>query len=219
MLIFESTSVRGRATSFKCRFCSATLQTTFVDLGMHPICNSLVRPAQLTSAEPFYPLHVYVCDECFLVQIQEFVPPDEIFTEYSYFSSYSTTWVEHARRYTSMMIERFGFDADSRVFEVASNDGYLLQHFRDASVSVLGIEPAANVADVAMEAGIPTLKVFLGETTGHQIAREHGQADLIVGNNVLAHVPDVNDFIEGMRALLAPGGGTHSAGARARPPR
>jgi len=206
MLTFESQTVRGRATSFKCRFCGATLQTTFVDLGMHPICNSLVRPAQLTAAEPFYPLHVYVCDECFLVQIQEFVPPDEIFTEYSYFSSYSTTWVEHASRYTSMMIERFGFDEHSRVFEVASNDGYLLQHFRDAGVPVLGIEPAANVADVAIEADIPTLKVFLGEATGKQIARERGQADLIVGNNVLAHVPDVNDFIEGMRALLVPGG-------------
>src|SRR5688572_29301389 len=206
MLKFESETVRGRATRFKCRFCGATLLTTFVDLGMHPICNSLVRPDQLTAAEPFYPLNVYVCDECFLVQIQEFVPPDEIFGEYSYFSSYSTSWVEHARRYTSMMIERFGFNRDSHVFEVASNDGYLLKHFRDAGVPVLGIEPAANVAEVAIEAGIPTLKVFLGEATGQQIAREHGEADLIVGNNVLAHVPDVNDFIEGMRALLAPGG-------------
>jgi 2-polyprenyl-3-methyl-5-hydroxy-6-metoxy-1,4-benzoquinol methylase len=173
---------------------------------MHPICNSLVRPDQLSASEPFYPLHVYVCDKCFLVQIQEFVPPDEIFTEYSYFSSYSSSWVEHARRYAAMMIERFGFDSGSRVFEVASNDGYLLQHFRDAGVPVLGIEPAANVADVAIEAGIPTLKVFLGEETGRQIAHDHGRADLVVGNNVLAHVPDVNDFIEGMRAMLAPDG-------------
>jgi SAM-dependent methyltransferase len=207
MVIFESQAVRGRATSFKCRFCGATLQTTFVDLGIHPICNSLIRPNQLTAAEPFYPLHVYVCDECFLVQIQEFVPTDEIFTEYSYFSSYSTSWVEHARRYTSMMIERFGFDSSSHVFEVASNDGYLLQYFKKGGVPVLGIEPAANIAAVARdERQIPTVSEFFGRDLAARLVSDGRRADVILGLNVMAHVPDLNGFMSGVATMLAPGG-------------
>lgn len=185
-----------------CRFCGAALVTTFVDLGMHPICNSLVSEDQLQQAEVFYPLHAYVCRECFLVQLQEFVTPEGLFAEYSYFSSYSTSWVEHARVYAEMMIDRFGFDSGSRVFEIASNDGYLLQHFVARDVPVLGIEPALNVAEVAIARGIQTLSVFFGEARAREIAAGHGRPDLIVGNNVLAHVPDINDFVAGLQVLL-----------------
>ena len=156
--------------------------------------------------EPFYPLRAYVCDQCLLVQLQQFVSPQSIFTEYAYFSSYSTSWVEHARRYTDMAIRRFGLDARSKVMEIASNDGYLLQHFVAAGVPVLGIEPAANVAEVAVDKGIPTTVRFFGRDSADDIAREHGQPDLLLGNNVLAHVPDLNDFVAGMKRLLGPGG-------------
>jgi SAM-dependent methyltransferase len=191
---------------FACRFCGAALATTFVDLGMSPLCQTHIRPEQLNEMEPFYPLHAYVCDQCFLVQLQEFVTPDEIFTEYAYFSSYSSSWVEHARRYAEMMIGRFGLDGSSRVFEIASNDGYLLQHFVARGVPVLGIEPAANVAKVAIEKGVPTTVRFLGRDTALAIAAEHGRPDVLLGNNVLAHVPDINDFVGGMKRLLAPRG-------------
>jgi SAM-dependent methyltransferase len=201
-----SSVMERRARSFACRFCGSELRTTFVDLGMHPICNVQISPDQLHEYEPFYPLHAYVCDRCFLVQLQEFVTPDELFTEYAYFSSYSTSWVEHARRYAEAMIERFGYGAQSKVFEIASNDGYLLQHFVARGVPVLGIEPARNVAEVAIQQGIPTIMEFLGVETARQMVREHGQADLLLGNNVLAHVPDINDFVGGMKTLLAPGG-------------
>ena len=180
--------------------------TTFVDLGMSPLCETHISPEQLHQMEPFYPLHAYVCDECFLVQLQEFVAPEEIFTEYAYFSSYSSSWVEHARRYTELMVERFGSVAQSRVMEIASNDGYLLQHFAARGIPVLGIEPAANVAKVAVGKGIPTTVRFFGRLTAAQIAAENGKADLLLGNNVLAHVPDINDFVGGMKLLLAPGG-------------
>lgn len=190
----------------RCRFCRSPLHTTFVDLGMSPLCQTHITPAQLQDMEPFYPLHAYVCDQCFLVQLQEFVAPDAIFSEYAYFSSYSTSWVEHGRRYAAAMMSRFGLGTRSRVMEVASNDGYLLQHFVAAGVPVLGIEPAANVAKVAIERGVPTTVQFLGEATGRAIAKAHGQADLVAGNNVLAHVPDINDFVAGMRELLAPQG-------------
>jgi SAM-dependent methyltransferase len=156
--------------------------------------------------EPFYPLHAYVCENCFLVQLQEFVAPQSIFTEYAYFSSYSSSWIEHARRYVEMAIERFGLGPASKVMEVASNDGYLLQHFVARGVPVLGIEPAANVAAAAMVKGIPTEIRFLGSVSAEVIANEHGQADLLLGNNVLAHVPDLNDFVAGMKRLLAPRG-------------
>jgi SAM-dependent methyltransferase len=190
----------------RCRFCRSPLHTSFVDLGMSPLCQTHISPAQLQEMEPFYPLHAYVCDQCFLVQLQEFVAPDAIFSEYAYFSSYSSSWVEHCKRYAAQMTQRFGLGAGSRVMEVASNDGYLLQHFVASGVPVLGIEPAANVAKVAIERGVPTTVQFLGEATGRAIAAAHGHADLVAGNNVLAHVPDINDFVAGMRELLAPQG-------------
>ncbi len=191
---------------FACRFCSTRLTTTFVDLGMSPLCQTHITPEQLHEMEPFYPLHAYVCGSCMLVQLQEFVSPQSIFSEYAYFSSYSSSWVEHARRYAHMAIERFGLTSGSKVMEIASNDGYLLQHFSAAGIPVLGIEPAANVARVAIEKGIPTTVRFFGRTTADAIASEHGKPDLLLGNNVLAHVPDLNDFVGGMKRLLAPGG-------------
>jgi SAM-dependent methyltransferase len=194
------------ARSFTCRFCVAPLLTTFVDLGMSPLCQTHIAADQVHEMEPFYPLHAYVCDRCLLVQLQEFVSPQDIFTEYAYFSSYSTSWVEHARRYTNMAIERFALGSNSKVMEIASNDGYLLQHFVAAGVPVLGIEPAANVAKVAIEKGVPTTVRFLGRDAADEIARERGKADLLLGNNVLAHVPDLNDFVAGMKRLLAQNG-------------
>lgn len=191
---------------FHCRFCAAALRTSFVDLGMSPLCQTHIEPHRLHEMEPFYPLHAYVCDRCFLVQLQKFVSPQEIFTEYAYFSSYSTSWVEHARRYAQMAIDRFRLGAGSKVMEIASNDGYLLQHFVAAGVPVLGIEPAANVAKVAVDKGVPTTTRFFGCETAAAIAAEHGRPDLLLGNNVLAHVPDLNDFVAGMKLLLAPGG-------------
>jgi SAM-dependent methyltransferase len=194
------------APSFACRFCAAPLSVTFVDLGMSPLCQTQIAPAQLHEMEPFYPLHAYVCDKCYLVQLQEFVSPDEIFTEYAYFSAYSTSWVEHARRYAHAAIERFELGPNSKVMEIASNDGYLLQHFVAAGVPVLGIEPAANVAKAALARNVPTTVKFFGLTTAAEVAREHGRPDLLLGNNVLAHVPDLNDFVAGMKRLLAPRG-------------
>ena len=188
-----------------CRFCAAPLEIVFADLGMSPLANSYLTPEQANGMEPFYPLRAYVCSQCFLVQLEQFETPDHIFSDYAYFSSYSTSWLEHSKRYAEQMIERFGFGADSQVVELASNDGYLLQYFRDRGVPVLGIEPAANVAKVAEENGIPTLVEFFGrEVAGAQAAK--GQADLLLGNNVLAHVPDLNDFVGGMKILLRPGG-------------
>ncbi len=189
-----------------CRFCGAVLRHTFVDLGMSPLCESFVGADQLGQMEAFYPLYVYVCDQCFLVQLQEFVSPGEIFTEYAYFSSYSTSWVEHARRYSEMMISRFSLGARSKVMEIASNDGYLLQHFVAQKIPVLGIEPAANVAKVAIEKGVPSTVRFFGRQSATEIAAEHGKPDVLLGNNVLAHVPDINDFVGGMRLLLGPRG-------------
>ena len=191
---------------FACRFCGTPLRHTFVDLGMSPLCQTHIAAEQLHEMEPFYPLHAYVCESCFLVQLQEFVAPQNIFTEYAYFSSYSSSWVEHARRYVEMAIERFGLGPSSKVVEIASNDGYLLQHFVARGVPVLGVEPAANVAAVAIAKGIPTEIRFLGRDSAGAIAGTYGQADLVLGNNVLAHVPDLNDFIAGMKRLLAPHG-------------
>jgi hypothetical protein len=191
---------------FTCRFCSAPLRVSFVDLGMSPLCQTHIAPSQLNEMEPFYPLHAFVCERCFLVQLQEFVTPDSIFTEYAYFSSYSTTWVEHARRYTENVCVRFGLGKTHRVAEIASNDGYLLQHFVAKEITPLGIEPAANVAKVAIAKGVPTISRFFGRNAAVEIAREHGRMDLLIGNNVLAHVPDLNDFVGGMKILLAPNG-------------
>ena len=190
----------------KCRFCAAPLARTFVDVGMSPLCESFGPADRLDHAEAFYPLHVRVCDRCLLVQLGEYVSPTDIFTEYAYFSSYSTSWVEHARRYVDQITERLGLGAESFVVELASNDGYLLQHFVARGVRVLGIEPAANVAAVATGKGIPTRVAFFGVETATAVSREYGQADLIVGNNVLAHVPDINDFVGGAKSLLARGG-------------
>jgi SAM-dependent methyltransferase len=192
--------------SCNCRFCGTALRHTFVDLGMSPLCQTHITVDQLHEAESFYPLHAYVCESCFLVQLQQFVAPQNIFSEYAYFSSYSSSWVEHARRYADMAIARFALGATSKVIEIASNDGYLLQHFVARGVPVLGIEPAANVAAVAIGKGIPTEIRFLGSATAEIIAGAHGQADLLLGNNVLAHVPDLNDFVAGMKRLLAPNG-------------
>ena len=169
-----------------CLFCGAPLRTTFVDLGMHPLCESYVPQERLNSMEPFYPLHVFVCDQCFLVQLHEYVKPDEIFTEYAYFSSYSESWVQHAKRYTEMITRRLGLTSKSFVIELASNDGYLLQHFVANGIPVLGIEPAANVAQVARTKNVPTLVKFFGRDTARELRAEGKTADLILGNNVLA---------------------------------
>jgi hypothetical protein len=173
---------------------------------MSPLCESYLRPDQLNAMEPFYPLHVRVCRHCFLVQLEAYVSGEEIFNEYAYFSSYSDSWVEHARRYTNQAIDQLGLTEHSFVVEIASNDGYLLQHFVERGIPVLGIEPAGNVAQVASSRGIPTLVEFFGTRVGRRLSEERGQADLIVGNNVLAQVPDLNDFVGGMPPLLAPGG-------------
>ena len=189
-----------------CRCCGAPLRHTFVDLGMSPLCESYLRADQLNDMEPFYPLHVYVCDQCFLVQLQEYVRPEALFTEYAYFSSYSQSWLDHARRYTDKMIEELGLSGASRVIEVASNDGYLLQYFVARGIPALGIEPAVNVAETAITKGVPTLLKFFGRETARELAAEEQQADLLIGNNVLAQVPDLNDFVAGMKIALAPRG-------------
>ncbi len=190
-----------------CRFCGTGLRHSMIDLGMSPLCQICIEPNQLNHMEPFFPLHVWVCHKCFLVQLEQYVVPSEIFSaDYGYFSSYSETWVEHARRYSELMIKRFGLGSGSKVMEIASNDGYLLQHFKNAGVPCLGIEPAANVATAAREKGIPTEVMFFGEQSALQIAAQHGRPDLLLGNNVLAHVPDINDFVRGMQRLLKPSG-------------
>ena len=183
-------------------FCGSPLRLTFVDLGMSPLCESYVSHEQLNQMEPFYPLHVYVCETCFLVQFHEYVSPEDIFSEYAYFSSYSDSWVQHMGRYADMIVERLGLGAKSFVVEVASNDGYLLQYFVAKGMPVLGIEPAANIAKVAVEKGVPTLVEFFGERLARRLAGEGKQADLIAGANVLAQVPDVNDFVKGFKILL-----------------
>jgi len=182
------------------------LHHTFVDLGMSPLCESYVGPDQLNQMEPFYPLHVYVCEHCFLVQLEEYVSPEEIFSEYAYFSSYSDTWLQHAKAYTDMIVERLKLDGQSHVVELASNDGYLLQYFVQKEIPVLGIEPAANVAEVAVKKGVPTLVKFFGEELACELATAGKQADLLIGNNVLAQVPGLNGFVKGMKVLLKPQG-------------
>ena len=189
-----------------CRFCNAPLVQTFVDLGLSPPCQTHIEPHQLHQREVFYPLHAHVCGRCFLVQLQEYVSPEDIFSEYAYFSSYADTWLKHVKAYTDLMVERFGISSKSQVVEIASNDGYLLQYFVEKGVPVLGIEPAANVAKVAMQKGIPTMVKFFGRATAGELAAMGKRADLLLGNNVLAHVPDLNDFVGGMKILLEPSG-------------
>lgn len=190
----------------RCRFCNAVLTETLVDLGMSPLCESFLTAEQLNQMEPFYPLHVYVCSECFLVQLEEYVSPEKIFTHYAYFSSYSDTWLDHARRYSEMVIDRFHLTAESFVVEVASNDGYLLQNFVKAGIPVLGIEPAVNVAEAALKKGVSTLIAFFSEDTARNLIANGRAADLIIGNNVLAQVPALNDFVVGLKIMLAPNG-------------
>jgi len=189
-----------------CRFCGASLQHIFADLGMSPLANSYLARTQLHQMEPFYPLRVRVCGECFLVQAEDFESPDHIFSEYAYFSSYSDSWLEHARAYVETAAVRFGLGPDSRVVEIASNDGYLLQYFAAKKIPVVGVEPAANVAEEARRKGIPTLVKFFGKETARQMVEEGLQADLVVGNNVLAHVPGLSDFVAGLKLILKPDG-------------
>jgi SAM-dependent methyltransferase len=192
-------------TPATCRFCGAPLQTVFADLGMSPLSNSYVPPERANAMEPFYPLCALVCERCLLVQLEEFETPEAIFSDYAYFSSYSTSWLEHARRYVEQMVDRWGLTASSHVVELASNDGYLLQYFVQRGIPVLGVEPAANVAEVAIANGVPTLVEFFGVAVAEKLG-ETRRADLLLGNNVLAHVPDLNDFVGGMKVLLADDG-------------
>jgi SAM-dependent methyltransferase len=193
-------------TRSPCRFCGALLEHVFADLGMSPLANSYVPPERLGEMEPFMPLCARVCERCFLVQLDEHSGSrEELFSEYAYFSSYSTTWLEHARRYAETTTKRFGLGRESCVVEIASNDGYLLQYFVRAGIRVLGVEPAANVAAAAEARGVPTRVCFFGRETAGELVGEHA-ADLLVGNNVLAHVPDLNDFVAGLKVLLKPSG-------------
>ncbi len=202
----SGTALPFGSTGATCRFCSAPLSFTMVDLGKSPLCQTMLSAEQLNHGEMFYPLHVYVCGECSLVQIEEYVTPQDIFSDYVYFSSYSDSWLDHAKRYVGHMVDRFGLDETSRVIELASNDGYLLQYFVEHNIPALGIEPAANVAKVAQASGIDTLVAFFDEQLGKQLAAEGRRADLLCGNNVLAQVPDINSFVAGMRHVLAPDG-------------
>jgi SAM-dependent methyltransferase len=190
----------------RCRFCAAELTRSFVDLGRSPLANSFLSADDLRRMEPFYPLHAYVCDNCLLVQLEEFESAENIFSDYLYFSSYSELWLRHCRDYTGRMVERYRLDGASLVVEVASNDGYLLQYFKERGVGVLGVEPAGNVAKVAIAKGIPTEVAFFGTATARHLAAQGRQADLTAANNVLAHVPDLTDFVAGFKILLKPTG-------------
>ena len=189
-----------------CRFCRAPLVTSFVDLGLSPLSNALIPAARAAEPDSFYPLHAYVCADCLLVQLEEFESPSAIFTDYVYFSSYSSSWLRHAADFCEAMISRLGLTKGSFVVELASNDGYLLRNIVARGIRCLGIEPAANVAAVAVQQGVPTEVTFFGAESATRLVQRHGQADLIVANNVLAHVPDINDFAAGIAIALKPGG-------------
>jgi SAM-dependent methyltransferase len=191
----------------KCRFCKTSLVHTFADLGMSPLSNAYITPDKAKDAEIFYPLHAYVCEKCFLVQLEEFESPENIFSDYAYFSSYSQSWLEHSKKYVEMMCKRFSYNQNSLVVELASNDGYLLQYFSELDIPVLGVEPAENVAQVARQKGINTEVVFFGQESAKMLCKKYSRkADLILGNNVLAHVPDINDFVSGIKYFLAESG-------------
>ena len=190
----------------QCRLCGSALERSLVDLGMSPLCESFLQSDQLDAMEPYFPLHALVCEQCFLVQLKEYVSPEHIFTEYAYFSSYSTSWVAHAKAYCEMITKRLSLGTASLAVELASNDGYLLQHFLPLGVPVLGIEPAANVAKVAIEKGVTSRVDFFGRRLATELVADGKQADLIIGNNVLAQVPDLNDFVGGVTRLLKPEG-------------
>lgn len=189
-----------------CRFCGASLRVTMIDLGMSPLANAYISVEQLSQMEPFYPLCAYVCEHCWLVQLEALAAPESIFTDYAYFSSYSDSWLQHAKAYVAMAIQRFGLNATKQVVEIASNDGYLLQYFVAADIPVLGIEPAENVAKAARQRGVATLTRFFGENLAKELVESGTQADLVVANNVLAHVPQLNDFVGGLKLLLTPHG-------------
>ncbi len=189
-------------SSGTCRACAAPLEHTFADLGLSPLANSYVPQQRAGTGETFYPLHAWVCGRCFLVQLEEFESPEHIFSDYAYFSSYATSWLRHAETYVAKMTERFRLGPNAKVIEVASNDGYLLQYFLARGVPVLGVEPAANVAEVAREKGVATEVAFFGEATAERLLFEGHAADLMAANNVLAHVPDILDFMAGFRVLL-----------------
>lgn len=203
---FGRATLEDLVTGHACRFCGAGLRHSFADLGSTPLANSYLRADQLDEPEPFYPLHAYVCEHCFLVQLPVVASPESIFAEYAYFSSTSTSWVEHARRYAESAVARLGLDERSQVLEVASNDGYLLRFFRERGVPVLGIEPARNVAEAALANGIPTRVEFFGTESARRLVAEGIRADLLVANNVLAHTPALNDFVDGIATVLAPEG-------------
>lgn len=190
----------------RCRFCKSPLQHTFVDLGMSPLCEDFLKGDELKTMEAFYPLHVYVCSDCFLVQLEEFVAPSEIYSDYKYFSSYSDSWLDHSKRYANHVLQRFDINKRSLVAELASNDGYLLQYFAEKEIPVLGIEPADDAARIAIAKGIRTEIKFFGNDTVHEVINGYGKADLLIGNNVLAHVPDINDFVSAMKLFLKPAG-------------
>ena len=194
---------RGSKT---CRFCASPLTVNLVDLGMSPLCESYLAADQINVMEPFYPLHVFVCSQCYLAQLGEYVRAEHIFSEYAYFSSYSDSWLKHSKKYADLMTQRLGLGSKSLMIELASNDGYLLQYFVEKDIPVLGIEPAANVAKVAVEKGVPTLVEFFGVELARKLATSGQRPDLLLGNNVLAQVPDLNDFVEGMKILLSRGG-------------
>ncbi|HXX58567.1 MAG TPA: class I SAM-dependent methyltransferase [Thermodesulfovibrionales bacterium] len=200
----EITMSRGThgMRSRRCRFCGSGLHVTFVDLGVSPLANSFLRADELGRMEAFYPLHTYVCEHCFLVQLEAFQTPEHMFGDYVYFSSYSDTWLRHAEEFTNEIMARYALTGSSQVIEIASNDGYLLQYFQQRGVSVLGIEPAANVAEAAIGKGIPTLVEFFGAKTAEKLSSQGIKADVLIGNNVLAHVPDLKDFVLGMKVLL-----------------
>lgn len=190
----------------KCRFCRKKLTHLFVCLGLSPLSNSYLSKQQLNKREPFYQLDLYVCDSCFLVQLEEFESPEDIFSNYAYFSSYSDIWLKHVKDYVEKMVETLRINRDSFVVEIASNDGYLLQYFVEKNIPVLGIEPAENVAEVALKKGVPTEIVFFGAETAKRLSAGGRLPDLLLGNNVLAHVPDLNDFVKGLKIILKPGG-------------
>ena len=194
-------------SSGQCRFCGTPLEHTFADLGMSPVSNAFLKREQLNLKESFYPLHAYVCSGCLLVQLEQFESPEAIFNdEYAYFSSFSDSWLKHAKKYADEMVRRFRIDQSSFVVEIASNDGYLLQYFVGKQIPVLGVEPSANVAEAARKKGVDTLVKFFGVKTAKQLVAKGRKADLLLGNNVLAHVPDLNDFVAGMKILLKPDG-------------
>jgi C-methyltransferase C-terminal domain/Putative zinc binding domain/Methyltransferase domain len=197
----------GSPSRYACRFCATPLERTFVDLGTSPLCQRHVTPQRFDHAEATYPLHVYVCEKCWLVQLPAYVAREEVFDDqYAYFSSYSDSWLRHAQQYVEKMTAMLGLTGESKVCELASNDGYLLQYFVMRGIPVLGVEPTANTAAAAENRGVRSLVKFFGKQTASEIASDWGQVNLLLGNNVLAHVPDINDFVGGMKILLAPGG-------------